>query len=147
MLKSIKQFFDQSLAVQEQDNTEHRLKVATAALLIEMMQQDEEQHDSEHQAIINVLQTKFELTEQESYELFSLAREELANATDYFQFTRLIAENYTQEQKIKVIEYLWAIAYADGELDPYEELMVRRIAELIYVSHADYIRAKLKYAQ
>lgn len=124
------------------ENLEHQLKLATAALLIEMMQQDEHEHENEKKVIKHALQEKFSLTEEETRTLYQLARQEVADATDYYQFTNLIARNFSQLQKIQIIEYLWAIAYADNQLDAYEEHMVRRIADLIYVSHKDFIQTK-----
>ena len=143
MLNSIKLFFDTHFQLSEStDNTEHQLKLASAALLIEMMQQDGQVHDQERQAVKTVLAEKFQLTESELHELYELAKQEAHQATDYHQFTRLIAEHYSRQEKIKLVELLWQVAYADGHLDKYEEHMVRRIADLIYVSHADIIQAK-----
>lgn len=143
MLAGIRSFFEKNFsAIAETADSNHRLKLATAALLIEMMQQDDESHDSEHQAIIKALKQKFDLSDTETAELIAMAHEEARLATDYHQFTSLIAREFSQSQKIRVIEYLWMVAYADGHLDAYEEHMVRRIADLIYVSHGDFIQAK-----
>ena len=143
MINSIKSFFEthfQTAATVE--DTKHQLKLACAALLIEMMQQDHEIHEMEQQAVKKVLAEKFELTDDELHELYQLAKQEADQATDYHQFTRLISEHYSLPDKIQLIELLWQIAYADGHLDKYEEHMIRRIADLIYVSHADFIKAK-----
>ena len=123
---------------------EHQLKLATAALMTEMMQQDHKVVEEERLAVMDVLKKKFELSDDEARELFSLAQQEANDAVDYHQFTSLIARQYTQQQKIKVIEYLWTIAFADQHLDPHEEHMIRRIADLIYVSHKDLIKTKHK---
>lgn len=147
MLTTIKKYFDQHLSTQPGEDLEHQLKLATAALLVEMMQQDEHEHENEKQAIRAALQSKFALSESETEDLYQLARQEVAEATDYFQFTNLIARNFSQQQKIKVIEFLWTIAYADNSLDAYEEHMVRRIADLIYVSHKDFMQTKHKVQQ
>lgn len=146
MLNKIKTFFENSLSGSANElDEQHQLKVATAALLIEMMLQDDDAHDDEKQAIMQALQEKFELSSDETRELYQLAEDERKNATDYHQFTSLIASNYSQPQKIRVIEYLWSVAYADGVLDKYEEHMVRRIADLIHVSHRDFLQTKHKY--
>jgi len=143
MLNSIKSFFETHFQITEAaDNTEHQLKLASAALLIEMMQQDGDVHEKERQAVKSVLAQKFQLTESELHELYELAEQEAHQATDFHQFTRLIAEHYSLPEKIKLVELLWQVAYADGHLDKYEEHMVRRIADLIYVSHADFMQAK-----
>lgn len=143
MLTSIKTFFEKNFQqlTAEQDG-QHQLRLATAALLIEMMQQDDETHEKEQQAIMQALQEKFDLSKSETKDLIELAHQEAHSATDYHQFTSLIAKQFSQQQKIKVIEYLWMIAFADGHLDRYEEHMVRRISDLIYVSHADFMQAK-----
>ena len=144
MLNAIKNFFEENLASDETEDVESRLKLATAALFIEMMQQDHEVLEEERMAVKDSLKEKFDLGQDEADELFNLALEEADQATDYHQFTRLIAREYTQEQKVKVIEFLWMIAFADNQLDPLEEHMIRRIADLIYVPHKVMIQMKLK---
>jgi len=145
MLKAIKMFFEQNISIElAVDNQEHHLKLATAALLVEMMHQDEQVLETEQQAVRQALKENFTLSDEESIELCHLAQQELKNATDYYQFTKLIAEHFSQQQKIKVIELLWQVAYADNHLDAYEEHMVRRIADLIYVPHQDFIQTKLR---
>lgn len=145
MLGTIKRFFEQNMQIELASNDQsHQLKLATAALLVEMMHQDEQVLASEEEAVRNVLKERFQLTDKETHELYELAEQEVHSATDYYQFTRLIAEQYSQQQKIQVIELLWQVAYADDHLDAYEEHMVRRIADLIYVPHQDFIQAKLR---
>jgi len=148
MLNNIKSFFEKNFMPTDvgQDN-DHQLKLATAALLIEMMMQDDEAQDVEKRAVQKALQDKFQLSESETSSLYKLAELEVKSATDYHQFTSLMAKNFTQSQKIKVIEYLWSVAYSDERLDMYEEHMVRRIADLIYVSHKDFLQAKHRVKQ
>jgi uncharacterized tellurite resistance protein B-like protein len=76
--------------------------------------------------------------------LLTLAEDTIWESTGYFDFTSLINKGFNQEEKIKVIEHLWEVAFADAILDKHEEYMVRRIADLIYVSHKDFISAKLR---
>jgi uncharacterized tellurite resistance protein B-like protein len=144
MLQAIKQFFEQNISLAQTDDIDHQLKLATAALLIEMMQQDARIHEGEQNAVREVLQNNFNLTDNETLQLCELAKQELDNAVGSHQFTSLIARNYSQAEKIRIIEYLWRVAYADNHLDPLEEHMVRQIAELIYVPHRDFIRTKHK---
>lgn len=148
MLNSITSFFEKNFMLADAEvDDDHQLKLATAALLIEMMMQDDKVHEVEKKAIRKALQDKFKLTELETDSLYELAEQEVKSATDYHQFTRLIAKNFSQDQKIKVVEYLWWVAYADGHLDMYEEHMVRRIADLIHVSHKDFLQAKHRVKQ
>ena len=144
MLNAIKNFFEKNISSEEDGDLDHQLKLATAALLIEMMQQDEQVHIEEIDTAKSALGEKFDLSDEESHTLFKLAEAEAGEAVDYHQFTRLIAKEFTQAQKIKVIELLWSVAYADSHLDRHEEHMVRKIADLIYVSHKDFIKAKHK---
>ncbi|MCP3849782.1 MAG: TerB family tellurite resistance protein [Gammaproteobacteria bacterium] len=149
MLSAIKNFFEQNISMDFESGsvsskqTEH-LQLATAALLIEMMNQDDKVDDKEIQAVRLALKQQFDLEDDEITQLCQLAEDELHNAVDYYQFTKLIAENFSQPQKIKIIELLWRVAFADNHLDSYEEHMVRRIADLIYVPHQDLIQTKLR---
>lgn len=143
MLNKIKDFFEANFMINEPAvDPAHQLKLATAALLIEMMMLDDEVHEAEQLVVKKSLSEKFNLTQEETHELYELAHQESRNATDYHQFTSLIAKHFSQSQKITIIEYLWQIAYADNVLDKYEEHMVRRIADLIHVSHKDFLQAK-----
>ena len=146
MIHRIRQFFDQHLTTSSPGDTSHRLQLATAALLFEMMRMDEQSHTQEHAVLRRALTQKFNLTPEETEQLVTLAEEEAVQATDYHQFTRLINNGFPMERKIKVIEYLWQVANADGHLDKYEEHLVRKIAELLYVPHQAFIAAKHKAA-
>ena len=75
-------------------------------------------------------------------DLISMAEQERNDATDYHQFTSLINKNFTAQQKVKIVECLWQVAFADGALHEHEEHLVRKIAELIYVPHRAFINAK-----
>lgn len=144
MLNAIKKFFEQNMSSDVPSvDPEHQVKLATAALLVEMMDMDGDVLETEKKVTQEALKTNFNLSDAETNELCRLAEEEVHNATDYYQFTKLIAKYFSQEQKIQVIELLWRVAYADNNLDAYEEHMVRRIADLIYVPHSDYIQTKL----
>ena len=144
MLGAIKNYFEKNISPEANGDLEHELKLATAALLIEMMYQDDQVHEKEINAAKKALTEKFGLTDDEYHTLFALAEEEVKEAIDYHQFTSLIAREFTQAQKIKVVELLWSVAYADSHLDSMEEHMVRKIADLIYVSHKDFMKTKHK---
>jgi len=100
--------------------------------------------EGERKAVLDSLRSKFGLADQEASSLVALAESEARQATDYFQFTSLINQHFTLEQKIRVIEHLWEIAYIDRKLDMYEEHFIRKIADLLYVPHAQYITTKLR---
>lgn len=144
MLRTIKEFFEQRLRPREThgEAAEHALRLATAALLFEMTRMDDKVAEKEREAVRRAVQTKFALTDEETAELLSLAEQEAEGRTDYYEFTSLINDGFPQERKVKVVEYLWEVAFADGHLDKYEEQMVRKIADLLYVPHSAFIAAK-----
>ena len=147
MVDSIRRFFEKHIKSPSENTGEvsdHALQIATSALLIEMMRADAEISEDERHTITNTIKSKFTLSEKETEELMELAEEKIWEATGYFEFTSLLNRGLSYGQKVKVIEHLWEIAYADEILDKHEEYMVRRIADLIYVSHKDFIEAKLR---
>jgi uncharacterized tellurite resistance protein B-like protein len=144
MLKAIRSFFEANIAHEGEAtmDTDQR-QLATAALLIEVASADNSLDDSELGRIQNLLRRKFDLDEDQLATLTKLAREEKDEATSLYQFTQLINEHCTQEDKFKLVAAMWEVAFADNELDKYEEHLIRKVADLIYVSHSDFIRAKL----
>lgn len=147
MLNTIRQFFETHINLPNKSPDklpEHSLHVATAALLIEMMRADTSVSEAERETITNILRLKLALTGEETCGLLKLAEEELWRSTGYYEFTSLINKGFTYEQKVLVIEHLWEVAFADAEVDKHEEHMVRKIADLLYVDHKDFINAKLR---
>lgn len=147
MLRAIQRFFDGRIDPGHRDvrqSDQHRLQVATGALLIEMMRTDVEVTESERAVAMAALQEKFDLTPEETHDLVELAEAEADDAIDHYQFTSLIKAGFSEEQKRKVVEYLWAVAYADENADEHEEYLVRKIANLIGVPHKEFIEAKLR---
>lgn len=146
MIDRFRNFFDQFLASDDgtPESREHRLHLATAALLIEMTRIDENIKPEEMATLAAGIRHTFSLTEDETDELIRLAEREVHDATCYHAFTSLINSGFSREQKIRVVEMLWEIAYSDQELDMYEEHLVRKLSELLYVSHSEFIAAKLR---
>ena len=145
MIDGIRDFFNQFIATDNAASDaarQHALEIATAALLLEMMRMDSTVTDEETATVTRVLQARFGLTAKELDTLLRFANEEARQATDYFQFTSLINRYYSAEQKIQVVEFLWQVAFADGHLDAHENHFMRKIADLLYISHADYVAAK-----
>lgn len=140
MLDAIKKFF--TTEVESQSDETEAIRRATAILYAEMMRQDEEVSGAERKAATRALAAKFGMRNEEAVELLALAEAEGREATDYYQFTSLINDRFTVPQKRKVIEQLWQVAAADGVIDPYEEHMVRKVADLLYLSHTEFIAAK-----
>ncbi|NOY67068.1 MAG: TerB family tellurite resistance protein [Gammaproteobacteria bacterium] len=146
MLKKIQKFYNQFLQPESAEvvDTEHQLRLAATTLMVEVMRVDDQKTDEEKSVLMNSIMVRFSIEQEEAAVLLSLATEELHQATDYHQFTSLINKGYDQQQKQMIIEHLWQVAYADGELDVYEEHVIRKISDLIYVAHKDFIRIKEK---
>lgn len=146
MLDSVKRFFDTHLAAAAEagdaSRQEHAYRLAAAALLIEMTRADHQVKGIERDAVARAVERAFELSDSETAELLTLAEEQADHATSLFEFTRLVNRHFDAAQKQHFIELLWSVALADGELDKYEEHLVRKVADLIHVPHSAYIRAK-----
>jgi uncharacterized tellurite resistance protein B-like protein len=145
VLRAIQEFFRTRIEPDLQAGPDlHGLHLATAALLFEMLRADDEEHPDERRALEQALASSFDLSETETRELSELADREAADSISLHQFTGLINQHFTPGQKVQVVEMLWQVAFADGHLDPYEEALVRKIADLIYVPHRDFIQSKLR---
>jgi uncharacterized tellurite resistance protein B-like protein len=126
---------------------EHRLQLATAVLLVEVMRADPTINATERTATLAALRQKFALADDELNELVALAEQKAQGANDYFSFTSGMNEHFTQAQKIHVVELMWQVAYADGHLDANENHLISKIAGLLHVTHGEYIAAKLHAKQ
>jgi len=146
MFTKLQKFFDQYLIDSSEDAIplERRLHMATAALMVEMLHADEQVTEQESTKLRALLKQRFSLNDTEIEDLIDLANNEKREATDYYQFTSLLNEHYSQQQKIVLVEDLWKLAYADHELDKYEEHLLRRLAELLDVPNKDFMQTKLK---
>jgi uncharacterized tellurite resistance protein B-like protein len=145
MLNQINRFFREYLVPSAADTAAeatHRLQLAVGALLLEMTRVDGEIRPEQCARVESAIRGHFDLSSDETAALIRLAEAERDDATDYFQFTTLINAEYTTQQKEALIEQLWAVALADRELHRYEEHLVRKIAQLLHVSHGAFIAAR-----
>ncbi len=145
MLDAITHFFQRALAEPERrDNHALTLELATAALLCEVMRADYHSSDAERAALKQMLTRRYRLSEREVEELMTLAEAEVDEAVDHYQFVSLVKEHYSYAQRCELVALMWQLAWADGSIDPLEEHRIRRLADLLYVSHGDFIRTKLQ---
>lgn len=143
MLKSIADFFDRQLGgAGAQARAQHTIELATAALLAETARIDGEIEPREREVAQKAIREKLGLDDDEATELLALADEEARQATDYYQFTSLINRHFDAAQKMRVIELMWRVALSDGEIDAHERHLIRRIADLLHVPHADFVLAQ-----
>lgn len=142
MLKIIQKLFADNSQTNESEKISHT-NLAAAALLIELIYTDDKVLQQEKDKLIDILQDDLGVEPNDIDELIQLAEHQAKDSNDLYQFTRLINDHYDYQQKCILIKALWQIAYADDELDKYEESTIRKIADLLYVDHSDFIKAKL----
>ncbi len=147
MLDMVKRFFSkvtENGSKTSDQKTDHDIRVATCALLVEIARIDEEFTQTEMETLLSILQEKYGLSREYADALIVEAEKELEQSVDLWQFTNLINENYSNEEKIEIIETLWRIVYVDGKMDKYEHYLMNKLKNLLRLSHAQLIDAKLK---
>lgn len=141
MLKALKALFDSNAG---DDHSPRDLQLAAAALLVELGKADYQTGDAEQNAVIDAIRRRSGLRDDELTALIADAQKSSAQSTSLYEFTSLINRHYSVEEKYALVLELWRIAAADGEIHKYEDHLIRKIADLIYVPHSDFIRAKLQ---
>lgn len=143
-LKTLLDAFVQTPSGQTRQLSSDELQLATAALLIEVATIDQHIDQTELDALSHLLSKRFDLSKADVDELIKTAKTTSSEASSLFQFTQLINQHCDDHEKYKLACELWTIAYADGVLDKHEEHIIRRIADLIYLRHSDFIRSKIE---
>lgn len=144
MIKSLKDFLRQALTNTDERTVtrDHTLEMCAAVLMLEIALADSGVDAREQQTIIAAIREHFHLDLAEAEGLIALARQQINDASSLHDFTRAINTELNREEKTTVVELLWRVAAADSVIHKYEEYFIRKIADLLYVSHSDYIRAK-----
>ena len=123
MLDSLKRFFSKPAAEgakKATQTTQHDVRVATCALFLEMARIDNTFTDAEMELILSIMKDKYGLSAEHADALVAEADRELEHSLDLWQFAKLINENYSNDEKIEIIEILWKMVYVDGKMDEYE---------------------------
>ena len=147
MIDLVKKFFSKNTKgghADQEKGEAHDIRVATCALLLEMANIDGKFSDSEKEDILSALKTDYGLSDECAAEITKASNEELEGGVGLWQFTNLINQNYSIEEKIRIIEMIWKLAYTDGKLDKYEDYLVHKLARLLHLTHKQLIEAKLK---
>ncbi len=127
------------------DNLEtHDIRIAACALFLEMANIDGEFSDTERQHLTEMLKSEYGLSNEQVADLTAAAEKERKESISLWQFTDLVNQNYTEAEKIRVVELLWKLIYSDGKLDQHEDYLVHRLASLLGLHHKQLIAAKLK---
>jgi uncharacterized tellurite resistance protein B-like protein len=149
MISHLKKFFDAHFVKDvDSDGTAplETIEFAAAVLMLEISRADSSIGDEERKIIDEALVKHFHLPEAETKELLLLAEKEVDHVISLHEFTRSINDSLSRDEKVKIVELLWQVAFADAVLDKYEEYFIRKIADLLYVSHKDYIQSKHRAA-
>ena len=131
-------------SVDKQETTVDDIRIATCALFLEMATIDGTFSESERESIISILKSDYELSDEHATALMAAAEEQLRESIDMWQFTNLINQNYSKNEKLEIIETVWKVVYADERLDKHEDYLVHKLAKLLRLSHKELIDAKLK---
>ena len=127
---------------QQQKDTEI-INNACAALLVETALADKVFNEEELISMQQTLNKVYKVDEKDIEELINESKKKVSESTSLYEYTRLINDLCDYEDKIRLISNLWAIAFADQQLDKYEEYLIRKISDLLHVSHKDFIQQKL----
>lgn len=144
MIERIKQFFTQSAQQTAPLSEQQALRLAFAALLLEVTRADFSVDAVEQQTVQRLLQRQFQLHDDQLAELVQDAEQQLKDSVSLYPFTQLINQHYSPAAKAELLEQLWRVAFADGVLDKYEDHLIRTLADLLHLSHSDFIRSKLR---
>ena len=144
----IRQLFDQvvgAISASDVDGGENRdeaLRMATAVLMIDVARADHVFDEAEFDRVLQLIETHFNFSADAAAELFNAASEKADDLVSAHEFTKVLHEHLDEEEKARIISLLWQIAYADGELDKYEDSLVLKISDLLYVSRGLVMRLK-----
>jgi uncharacterized tellurite resistance protein B-like protein len=125
-------------------DAQHALQLATAVMLVEVMRADASFHAGEREAVLDALRAAFDLSDDEAARLSDLAVTTAHAATDLFSFTSRINERFEMPEKLRMIESMWRVAYADGHLGDHERHVMWRIADLLHIPQGAYLHAKMR---
>ena len=147
MLSTLKDLFESFTApfeAQSAQEAEREVRLAAAVLLVEVMRADPAYAPTERAAVMRALRERFSFADDEVARLVELAQAEAEHAYDYYRFTSVLNERFSQPQKIALVEAMWQVAYADAHLDANENHVISKLAELLHVTHGEYIGAKMR---
>ncbi|MEK8088403.1 TerB family tellurite resistance protein [Thermithiobacillus plumbiphilus] len=146
MLNALREFFDKHFpsADQQAAGSVRDVRLAAAVLLQELACADTCVGSEEQQKMLEILRSRFALSDSEASELLDLAKQLSSDHAGYHEFTTQLNAQLHYDEKVHLIEQMWQVAFADGRIDKYEDHLIRKIAGLLYVSHPDFIAAKLR---
>jgi len=121
-----------------------KLKVATCVILLEAATADSNFSPEEQEKILEILKSRFQMTDESVKELIDKSEAERESVTDLWYFTNLINENLNNEEKYNLMELVWEVVYADGTLDKFENYIARKLLNMLNLDHSRFIELKMK---
>ena len=126
----------------EEESKDSSIQKSICSLMIEVAYADNQLDESELKAMANSL-SKLDIEKEEIQEIVDATLAKSKESISFYEHTRILNDQLDYDQKKEVLNSVWAIAFADGEMDKHEEHLIRRIADLLYLNHKDFINAKL----
>jgi len=133
----------EELKISSSETNSNKYKVATAALLVEIAKADGDFSDEERKRIIDLMKKEFSLDNKYVNELLELSEQKVKDSISVYEFTSVINETFSQNEKLDLIKNLWRIIYEDGKLDSHEDRLIKIIGSTLNLEHKDIIGAKL----
>jgi len=145
-IHGIRQFFQSRLSSPEEPHRPDAVAIAACALLLEIAHADDVFAPEERERIVRAVREDLGVPAADVAEVVRLAEEERRESVDLYQFTKLVGEKFSREQRLRLVEVIWGVVYADGELSAVENQLARRIAELLGFQHPEVqaVREKVK---
>jgi uncharacterized tellurite resistance protein B-like protein len=147
MFQSFKDFLTEITHAPQADSpaeNAQRVQLAAAVLMVEVVRADGRMDASERAAALAALRRRFDLAPEALDALLDQAQDSARSAYDYQQFTSRINDAFNHDDKVRLVEALWQIAYADAHIDANENHAINKIAGLLHVTHGEYIAAKMR---
>jgi uncharacterized tellurite resistance protein B-like protein len=147
MIDLMKKFFEKRQMIgstAQEPDSDHDIRIATCAIFLEIANIDGEFTEDERHLIVSILKQKYQLSDAYVAELIEAARKQLDQSLDLWHFTNLINQNYSDEERCRIVEMVWRIVYVDGRLDKHEDYLMHKLSKLLRLTHGQLIDAKLR---
>ena len=143
MLQQIRKLFEQIGRGEDVEvRTETDVRMISAALMAEIATADQRVDDREHAALVRLLQEHYSLDADTAQAMIERALKQRNEATSLYEFTQTVNDCFSEQDKYQLVKQMWQVAFADGEIDAFEEHLIRRVSELIYLPHGLFTRAR-----
>lgn len=146
MFSSIRSFFSNRLDSDAESPAADRVRIAACALLLELAHADDQFGDEERARVVRAAR-EMGVADEDLRELIRLAEEQRRESVDLFQFTRLVVDNFSRDERLRLVEAIWGVVYSDGKLTEAENRLARRIAEMLGFQHPEVQAVKDRVAE